>query len=107
MVGVPAWLLHPPPHDTGWQFGINSHVLGSVPSRRAGLRPQITAGWVGLAGLRQGSKNKFQIGSNREGAGAALVNKISYGVGRGSAPGPPTIPLNSHNRQWAIARIYN
>ena len=109
----PCLLLHPPPHDTGWQSPQTTAMLGShtFPQGQAAAADH---SWLGGAGgAEAGSKNKFQIGSNGEGAGAALVNKIPYGGGGGgSAPGPPT-PTPDHpasiptTGSGVIARIYN
>lgn len=55
----PCLASAPTSHDTGWQSPRHSHA-GLCTLLRAGLRPQITAGWVGLAGLRQEVRTNFR-----------------------------------------------
>lgn len=96
----PCLLLHPPPHDTGWQSPQTTATLGSHTFPRAGLQPQIAAGWVGLTGLRQEVRTNFREDPTGRGRGAALVNKMGVGEGAVLLPHPPSSRFNSHNRQW-------
>lgn len=59
-VGVPACFCTHLPMTLAGSRPRQQPRWAPVPSPRARLQPQITAGWVGLAGLRQEVRTNFR-----------------------------------------------
>lgn len=76
-MSLPAFAPTSPRH---WLAVAPDNSQAGLPYLPQGQAAATDHSWLGGAGgAEAGSKNKFQIGSNGEGSGAALVNKIPYG----------------------------